>query len=82
MSKWSITNQTHPTPVSYKVRCNGHLICVTFFNDLVVKCNSEFSCYSFPHLLDKVVVASSGEEVLFTDMDPEAEMDIKVNFKT
>ena len=30
--------------------------------------------------IDKVVLASSGEEVLFTDINPESEMDIKVIF--
>lgn len=30
------------------------------------------------YILDKIVLASSGEEVLFTDMNPDSEMDIKV----
>ena len=37
-------------------------------------------CSFIAHFIftDKVVLASSGEEVLFTDVNPEADMDIKV----
>jgi len=37
--------------------------------------NIAFPLYS----LDKVVLASSGEEVLFTDINPDSEMDIKIH---